>query len=109
MKPNSTEPVRWFTRVGESVLSVSIVLLLVLWVGSAGVGIFEAAIRWPVVTAVVACGVATVAAAAWRSSAVRERLPLVGLVWLLLIGLMVLGAALNDVVGHIWDHLPMIG
>jgi hypothetical protein len=50
-----------------------------------------------------------VAAAAWRSSAVRERLPLVGLVWLLLIGLMVLGAALNDVVGHIWDHLPMIG
>lgn len=82
--------------------------ITVLFLATAGAGVFEAGVRWPVITAVITGLMAMVGVTAWRSMAIRTLVrPVISLWWLPVVGAMGLGVALNDFMGeHVWRYLP---
>lgn len=108
LRASPAQQVRWFNRLGDLCVHVFLIALCGLFLATAGAGVFEAGVRWPVVTAIITGLMATVGVAAWRSMAVRNLLrPVTSLWWLPFLGAIGLGVALNDFMGeHVWRHLP---
>jgi hypothetical protein len=104
----SSAHVRWFHRLIDLLGTAAVLVVSVPFLLLAGVGVFEAAVRWPVVIAVIASSIAVIGAAAWRSMAVRNALRPVINFWWLPVGAAAGLSGLNDFMrDEVWPYIPL--